>query len=293
MRTVLASAFDRESRAVWLALLLLLLAGVMPTVNLRRDAYDYIVVFDITQSMNVADYELDGVPVSRLVFAREAVRRALPALTCGSRVGWGAFAEYRTILLLAPVEVCSNYDALLASLDGLDGHMRWSNASEVTKGVYWALRAAKEVESRPDVIFVTDGHEAPPLDPAYPPPMFDDLQQGQVHGWLIGAGGDAPRPIPKVNEEGVATAYWRAFEVIQSRDGREHLSALREAHLQALARQVGFEYARMTGLASVGAAMRDPRFRRRMSTPINLYWAPTLGALLLLTLRFLPDFRRQ
>jgi mxaL protein len=293
IRASLASALDRESRAISVALVLLLLALVIPGAHAPRSTYNYIVVFDITQSMNVRDYELDGVPVSRLAYAREAMRRALKDLPCGSHVGWGAFAEYRTILLLAPVEVCANYDDLLASLDQLDGQMRWSNASEVTKGVYWALRAAKEVNPRPDVIFVTDGHEAPPLDPRYPVPLFDDLKPGQTRGWLIGAGGDAPRPIPKLNADGAAIGYWRAFEVIQTKGGREHLSGLHEAHLQTLARQVGFEYARLTGPLSIDAAMRDPRFARRTSAPIDLDWLPALAALVLLAMRFRPDARRN
>ena len=289
----LASLFDAQSRAIWAAVALLLLAFVTPGAPLPRSTYNYIVVFDVTQSMNVKDYELDGVPVSRLAYAREAVRRALRDLPCGSRIGWGAFAEYRTILLLAPVEVCGNYDDLLASLDKLDGQIRWSNASEVTKGLYWALRAAKEVDPHPDVIFVTDGHEAPPLDPKYPVPFFDDLQPGQIHGWLIGAGGEAPRPIPKVNAEGAALGYWRAYEVIQTKGGREHLSGLHEPHLQTLAQQVGFEYARLTGLTSIDAAMRDPRFARRTSAPVDLGWLPALAALLLLAIRFRPDVRRN
>lgn len=81
-------------------------------------------VFDISQSMNVQDYELDGAPISRLSIAHEAVRRTLRDLPCGSRVGWAAFTGYRTILLLAPVEVCDYYNDLLASLDQIDGRMR-------------------------------------------------------------------------------------------------------------------------------------------------------------------------
>ena len=99
-------------------------------------------------------------------------------LPCGSRVGWGAFAEYRTILLLAPVEVCANYNDLLASLDRIDGQMRWANASEIRKGVYWAMRASKEVGGKPDILFLTDGQEAPP-EVGAGLPLFDDLKRGE------------------------------------------------------------------------------------------------------------------
>jgi len=115
-----------------MAMLLLLVAMFLPPIPIRRAAYDTIVVFDITQSMNVEDYEMDGRRVSRLTFARDAVRRVLRDLPCGSRVGWAVFAEYRTLILLAPIEVCGNYGDLLASLDRIDGRMRWGNALEFT-----------------------------------------------------------------------------------------------------------------------------------------------------------------
>lgn len=297
-RALLAGAFDKQSRAISAALVLLLLAWAMPAFNWPRATYDYIVVFDITQSMNVEDYKIGNSPASRLAYAHEATRRALRDLPCGSRVGWGAFAEYRTLLLLAPIEVCAHYNDLLASLDRIDGRMRWGDASEVWKGVFWSIRAAKEASGHPNVIFLSDGHEAPPLGTEEHAP-FDDVQPGNVRGWLIGVGGYTPKPIPKTDDEGKVIGYWRAEDVMQADGGREdggasreHLSALRERHLRTLAQQVGFEYARLAGLASISDAMRDPRFARTRSVPIDLYWLPVAAALLLLTMRFRPDLRR-
>jgi mxaL protein len=291
-----AGVFDKHSRAITLALACLLLAWAMQTFNRSRATYDYLVVFDITQSMNVADYKLGEAPASRLAYAREATRRALRDLPCGSRVGWGAFAEYRTLLLLAPIEVCAHYSDLLASLDRIDGRMRWGEASEVWKGVLWAIRVAKETRGAPNVIFLSDGHEAPPLG-AGVHPLFDDVKPGDVRGWLIGVGGYTPQPIPRTDDEGKVIGYWRAEDVMQtdaSDDGgpsREHMSALRERHLRALAKEVGFEYARLAGPASLSDAMRDPRFARPRSVPIDLYWLPVAAALMLLALRFRPDLR--
>lgn len=295
-------AVDKDSRAIALALLLLLVALVMPRVDLSRNAYDYILVFDISQSMNVEDYELDGAPVSRLAFAHEAARRMLRDLPCGSRVGWAAFTGYRTMPLLAPVEVCAYYNDLLASLDQIDGRMRWSNASEITKGTYWAVLAAQETnlpsDTHPDIVFISDGQEAPPLDPAYPPRVLDDLKGDSIRGWLIGIGAYAPSPIPRIDEQGHRQGYWRADEVVQpSAFGNsdapsiEHLSGLREPHLRALADQLGFDYARLSGPASLSEALRDQRFARRRPTPTDLYWLPASIAVLLLGMRFRPDLR--
>ncbi len=288
------------ARTLWIALVLLLVGLFAPRVKLPHDTFDYVVFFDITQSMDVQDYEIDGLPASRLDYARYSARRALRELPCGSRVGWGAFAEYRSLLLLAPIEVCSNYNDLLASLNNLDGRMRWANASEVGRGVYWSVRTAKEEASKPDVIFISDGHEAPPLTPGEPVSMPDDVQPGQVRGWVIGAGGDTPQRIPRTDAEGHRLGYWRANEVIQlmSPDGRtiagaEHLSALREPHLKALAERVGFSYARLDGADSIARAMRDARYVRRAPAPFDLYWIPVGLAVLLLALRFLPVLRAR
>ena len=295
-RAWLSRLSGKSSPALLAALALLVVAIFLPRLKLAHDTYDYIVIFDITQSMDVEDYELAGTPVSRLNYARDAVQKVLRELPCGSRVGWGAFAEYRSLLLLAPVEVCENYNDLIASLHEIDGRMRWANASEVGKGVYWSVRVALNTESKPDVVFISDGHEAPPLDPVEPVSMPDDVQPGQIHGWVVGAGSDTPTPIPKTDEDDRRIGFWESHDVIQlvSPDGTrvvsaEHLSSLREPHLRALAERVGFGYTRLSGTDSIRSAMRDPRFIRQSPAPTDLYWIPLSAALLLLIAHFRPD----
>jgi mxaL protein len=298
----LRMAVDKDSRVIALALVLLLTALVMPPIDLPRDTYDYVVVFDISQSMNVEDYEINGAPVSRLAYAHEAARHLLRDLPCGSRVGWGAFTGYRTVMLLAPIETCAYYNDLLASLEKIDGHMRWSNASEITKGVYWSVLATQETNqqtgTQANVVFISDGQEAPPLDPDYPPRVIDDLQKGSIRGWLIGTGAYEPSPIPRIDEDGHRQGFWRADEVVQpaiagkvSASAMEHLSAVREPHLRALADQLGFNYVRLNGLESLSTTVRDPRFAQRRPTPTDLFRLPASLAVLLLGIRFRPDWR--
>jgi mxaL protein len=277
-----------------LTFLLLLVAIGIPPFNVSRATYDYLVVFDITQSMNVEDYDINGVPTSRLTFARAAVRRTLHELPCGSRVGWGVFAEYRTLVLLAPIEVCGNYNDLLASLDRIDGRMRWGNASEISKGLFWAMRGARDVGSHPRVLFLTDGQEAPPVD-GEGLAMFDDLKRGDIGGWLIGVGGYTPRPIPRTDADGRPIGFWHADEVVQ-RDVQtaghaavathEHLSEVREPYLRNLAREVGFEYLHMNSLDSIREAMLHPRFAEQRRAPTDFAWLAAVAALLTLVFGF-------
>ena len=297
-----AQARDFFGRRHWMtsvALVLLIAAVAMPRVTLPRNTFSYIVTFDITQSMDVEDVMLNGAPVSRLVFARAAMRDALGQLPCGSKIGWSVFTGQRTLLLLPPVEVCSNYDALLSSLDRIDWRMRWTNWSRIAEGgVYSAVRVARDVGHGAAVMFVTDGQEAPPVLPS------DALKQdinpaARVKGWLIGVGGDQAAPIPRTDADGTRDGYWQAEDVIQvppmpgsatPAASHEELSELHGQYLAAVAGQIGFGYRRLSGAASLSDAMLDARLAHEEPVPTDVRWCPALLALLLLVWRFMPEF---
>ncbi|MEX3638133.1 MxaL protein [Paraburkholderia sp. BR14320] len=280
-----------------LALVALIAAVAMPDVTLPRHTFNYIVTFDITQSMDVEDVVLDGAPVSRLKFAQAAMRDALERLPCGSKVGWSVFTGQRVLLLMAPVEVCGNYDALLVSLDGIDGRMRWTNWSRIAEGgVYSAVRVAKDVGGGAAIAFVTDGQEAPPLLASRP--LMEGINAARISGWLIGVGGDQPAAIPKTDADGNRIGVWQADDVIQASptpgsgvaaQSHEELSELRGEYLASLARQTGLDYRRLLNVTSFGDALVEARFARREPVPTDLRWCPALLALLLLVARFMPD----
>lgn len=276
-----------------LALALLAAAVWLPPVTLERSTWSYMVTFDITQSMDVDDAVVNGAPATRLAAARNAMRESLRRLPCGSKVGWSVFADYRVMPLLLPMEVCSHYEELLAALAKIDGGMRWANASNIGKGVSWTLRTALAVGPDTGVVFFTDGHESPPLRPRESPPIHD-LTPGEVAGWVIGMGGDLPERIPRTDRDGNPAGYWKAEDVVQRFEGgggtaHEHLSELREDHLQGLAKLMGLGYRRLDTPATLGAALLDPALARPEPVATDLRWLPALLALLLLAWRFMPD----
>jgi mxaL protein len=291
---------DRRQWPIAAALLLLAGALLMPSVKLPRDTASYIVTFDITQSMYTEDVGLGNAPASRLDFARAMMREALGKLPCGSKVGWSVFTGQRTLLLMRPVEVCSNFDALLSSLNEVDGRMRWTNWSRIAEGgIYSAVRTAHEVGRDTAVIFITDGQEAPPVLPSND--RVREIAEGKVHGWLIGVGGDQPANIPKTDANGNRVGFWRADEVIQvptepgkpnTAESHEELSELRGHYLSSVAERIGFGYHRLLDAESLTSAMRDPVLTHREPAPTDLKWCPALLALLLLTWRFFPPLRR-
>ena len=307
-----------DSRALRLVLVVLLLGVTFaqPVIRLERPRFEMIVVFDVTQSMDVQDQGFAGRPISRLAFARLALRSALEQLPCGSKLGWAIFTEYRSFLLFAPVEVCANRAELRATLDGIDNRMAWTGSSEIAKGLHSAIGIAKALPGVPSLVFVTDGHEAPPLNPRHRP-AFDD-KPGEVGGLIVGVGGTTPVPIPKSDAAGRPLGYWSADEVEQvdprsrGRDasvrgetmtedsdavpavglgatpGAEHLSSLREPYLQLLAADNGLMFHRLLEPQALAEALQAPALARSLLTRVDLRVALASIALALLVSLWLP-----
>lgn len=301
--------------ALAIAAVLVALACWNPSVPGRRHQIELLLVFDITQSMAVLDQWSGGETgepraVSRLARARQLVQAALPQLPCGSRVGVGVFSEYRSFLLLAPVEVCDNYRELKSLVAHVDHRMAWSGNSEVAKGLYSGLTTSAALPGRPALVFITDGHEAPPLSPRYRPAFSGE--PGAVTGLIVGVGGDALMPIPKLDPSGHAVGIWNAQDVMQvdprslgrggsvagetmvdepgaapvaplpgATPGQEQLSSLREGYLRLLAGETKLGYLRLANAAQLQEALVDPALAHAQPARIALRWPLAALALLL------------
>jgi len=291
-----------------------------PAVEIEQPLFEHVVVIDVTQSMNVQDELLDGRPASRLAFAKQALGQSLRELPCGSRVGWGIFTEYRSFLLLAPIEVCAGLVELQSTLGRIDGQMAWSGNSEVAKGLHSGIGIARQLPHKPSLVFVTDGHEAPPLNPRHRP-SFDD-KPGEVPGLLVGVGGLVARPIPKTDPSGRSLGFWGADEVAQrdifsagrsasvrseqfvddaqavaplpgTTPGSEHLSSLREGYLRLLANENGMGYHRLVGSERLAKALTAPALARPVSAEADLRpWLAGLALCLLLARHLQLPLRR-
>jgi len=237
-------------------------------------------------------------------------------LPCGSKLGWAIFTEYRSYLLFAPVEVCANRAELRATLDGIDNRMAWTGSSEIAKGLHSAIGIAKALPGVPSLVFVTDGHEAPPLSPRHRP-AFDD-KPGDVGGLIVGVGGTTPVPIPKSDPAGRPLGFWSADEVLQtdprslgreasvrgetmSEDGdavpavglgatpgAEHLSSLREPYLQLLAAENGLNFHRLLEPQALVEALQAPVLARPLLARVDARVPLAALALALLLSLWLP-----
>ncbi|MEB0135297.1 VWA domain-containing protein [Actimicrobium sp. CCC2.4] len=269
------------------AAVLLVVASVLPPIPLARTVVNHLVVFDITQSMYVTDQLRDGRAVSRLDAAREALVQALAQLPCGSQIGLGIFSSRRTLLLLAPLEVCSNRSGLTQAVRQIDARMAWEDASVIARGVTSATDVAFELPQHPSLIFMTDGQESPPMASI---PDFD-RPEGRIAGMLVGVGGDVAQPIPRLDRQARQVGWWSASDVVQRRGAvksQEHLSVLHAGYLQALAQASGLHYGRLDSDAALLRMLTDQRFDRALVVATDVRWLPAALAALLLAGGFLP-----
>jgi mxaL protein len=303
-RALASLRLRKDALITLLAALLLAVALLSPSVPVTRAQVDAVAVIDITQSMNVPDQTIGGKPVSRLSFAKAKLDRMLSELPCGSRLGWAIFTEYRSFLLLAPLEVCEHQRELRATLQGIDGRMAWAGGSEVAKGINSGMEMVQALEDRPAVVFFTDGQESPPVNPSYRPSFT--VARGAVKGLVVGVGGDVALAIPKLDPEGRPQGDWSASDVLQvdpyslgrggsvageqlvdsdgskakpmlgATPGSEHLSALREEYLRLLAGETGLAYLRLENDAALAAALRAPKMTRDAVATLDL--GPWLGS---------------
>lgn len=229
LRPAALLASIRQRPRLWLAGLAALCFAVAlfrPGLTWTARAGSSLLVIDITQSMNVSDVRWDGRLTTRLEYTRALLRRTIRELNCGHQVGIGVFTERRTMILVAPIEVCAHYAALDDVLAAIDWRMAWAADSHLFYGVYSALDEIAAQWPGSALAFFTDGHQAPPFFPGFEPRF--ERSDRTPPGFLFGIGGNLPQPVPHLDSDGRITGYWTADEALSfpPSGGRPTLSVL-------------------------------------------------------------------
>ncbi|WP_457799119.1 VWA domain-containing protein [Methylocystis sp. S23] len=290
---------DLRLLSLALAASLLVATFVAPRATIERDGFEFLAIVDITGSMNVRDEGAPLRPMSRLDAVKTALREMIADLPCPSRVGLGVFTERRPFLLFEPFDACANFPALAASIEALDWRMAWEGDSRISAGLFRAIEMARDLGA--DLLFFSDGHEAPP-PPAAGGPAFEG-KPSEVRGLIVGVGGQALAPIPKFDDKGRESGFVGVDEVphenrfgpppegAERREGYnprnapfgaaaavgvEHLSSVKEAHLRALAEKTGLAYAPLGDARRLRASYADVATKRPRAAELDL--RPFLGA---------------
>jgi mxaL protein len=302
---------DYRTWCLLVALIAMLVLLLYPSKQQKTPTYNYTFIIDITRSMNATDYRQDNQAVSRLHFVKQTLRELLRDLPCKSKIGLGLFTERRSTLLFEPLEVCSAYTEIDTAISKIDWRMAWAADSNIAKGLLSTLEMLQKSDS--SVIFITDGQEAPPVNPNYQTD-FSSVK-GQANGMIIGVGGLQAVPIPKFDSQGRQTGFYSQDDVphrssfgqshldpsqikgynarnapfgSEAATGSEHLTALHETYLEKLGSESGLGYARLTDLKNLGQALQNPKLATEKVVQTDIRWQPALLALLLLSLVYLP-----
>ncbi len=291
----------RETALLAIAFTLLLVALLRPTIPLKRDIYTYLLVVDITQSMNAEDMSVDGKKASRIAYTRHLLHDAIASMPCGTRVGVALFAGVVVSTIFHPVEICGSFDAVQDTVEHLEWRQAWHGNSRIGFGMLSASAALKALPEPAQVVFFTDGEEAPRLH-AFNKADLSNWQGGK--GWLlVGIGSDTRTPIPKMDENNKVIGYWsnntyqlepgiaqvseetrgQRDNAIATSDYERYLSVLDEKYLQSLAREIHASYVRGDNREKVLAAMHQQKPARRDTAPlpINALLAAIAGLLVL------------
>lgn len=303
MKLSYQSRITASALLMLLVVILVILALFFPRTDRTVKVMDLMFILDITQSMDVDDVEVNGEKATRLEWAQEYTKQALQQLPCGSHVGLAAFSESRSLILMNPVEICSSYNDLTQMLSKIHGSMAWALSSEVSKAVFGAINQAKLMDPSPDLVFITDGHEAPPLHATLYPKYKKKLDG--VTGVFVGVGGDELLPIPKHKFDGTADGFWTQGEVLHedvyaslrsesdeirnSRPKTEHLSSQKKDNIERLAKMLNFDAILSPKKSSAIIDALESKVDTRDQV-VNYNWAPWFAsiALFLLVLLYLP-----
>jgi len=296
----------RDVTLLLIALLLLIVALFNPKIPIKRDIYSYMLVADISQSMNTVDKTLNGKPVSRMVFMQDLMHRLVGELPCGTNVSMSVFAGVSVAALYTPIEVCENFDAINDTIDHLDWRTAWSGNSRVRASMTTLAKTIRSFPEPAQVVYFTDGEEAPKLH------VFNRADLTSFQGgedWLfVGIGSDVGTPIPKFDEHNQLIGYWSGdsfamqpgiAQISESNLGvrddnvaggtsDRYLSKLDEEYLKDLSKEVNGLYVRGNSVHDVLNAMKKQKPVRKDKAGFEIRWILAALAGVLFTLAYTP-----
>ena len=291
--------FEKKSDFFLLvSFILLVLALVNPSIPVNQSLYNYILIADISQSMNTEDMKINQKTVSRLDYTKHIMSRLVEDFPCGTKVSIGMFAGVSVSATYSPIEVCENFSNINTTISKLDWRVTWSGNTRIRESVINLARLIRSFPESAQVVYFTDGEEAPKLH------VFNtrDLEQFQGgNDWLfVGIGSDEGAPIPKYDNKNQLIGYWSndSFALqpgiaqisesnIGVRDNKvasgatdRYMSKLDSEYLEKLAKEIGGFYVDGQSYRAVRKEMKKqpPAWK----APDQFYLQPILCFLALL-----------
>lgn len=193
-----------------LALVLMLLALVKPSIQLRQQVQHYLMIADVSQSMNAEDELLNQQQVSRMAYTQHLMKQLVHKAPCGTYFSLGIFASDNLAMLQNPLEVCKNLDVITDGIEHLEWRMAWKGNSRLSFSVHAATHVYDALNQPAQMLFFTDGDEAPRVNVT----IKQDLSGVQIGEFFtfIGVGGPQKVAIKRYNTANKPVGYWPVSE---------------------------------------------------------------------------------
>jgi mxaL protein len=300
---------DNYETALYLAsALFLALALVKPQIQLKQAVHNYLLVADVSQSMNAEDMKLAGKSVSRLAYTQHLMRRIVETSACGTYVSIGIFASDNVALLITPLEVCANYDAIADSIDHLEWRMAWKGNSRISFGIRAAANTLDSLNVPAQMMFFTDGDEAPRVNVT----IQQDLSGVQIgkNFVFVGVGGSKKIGIPRYNASNKRVGYWPISDnnnagavgvnyadpslddpdpPVASAEYDRFLSKLETEYLQGLASDIKAKYIAGADTSAFYGYVQQQKPAASFVTAYSVQWLYLSISLLMLLGTYLPS----
>ncbi len=216
----------------------------------------------------------------------------MASLPCGSKVSLALFAGDEVTVLFEPLEVCRHFPAIEQVVSGLNRRMRWIGDSWVTNVLTASIVEADK--RKLNLVMITDGDEMPQRSA----PIVTELAKlrGKVKGVLLGVGGDALQPIPRLNQKDEVIGYWTREEAVlegnhpnllptvrnlalgeKAPDGMlnevtEHISSFNKTFMQALSQASGFALVRINNPNDAVKAIKNSDYQKKAIAERDARW---------------------
>ena len=290
------------------ASLFLLLALIKPQIQLKQEVHNYLLVADVSQSMNAEDMKVNNQPVSRLVYTQHMMKQVVKTSPCGTYVSVGIFAAENVALLVMPLEVCKNFDIINDTIDHLEWRMAWSGNSRMTFGVKAAEATFEYLNIPAQMLFFTDGDESPKAS------GINKLDISNVrigkNVIFVGIGGVEPAPIKRFNANNKFVGYWGTDAAAESAGGGimyndaskddpdppvayaefdRYLSKLDAEHLKDMAAEIKGQYVEGADKPEFYSFVQSQTPAAKFVTDYSVRWIFLLMAAFLVLATYIPD----
>ena len=255
-------SYKVELTIMILALLLCLLAMYNPTLQFKKSIISYMLLVDVSQSMNAEDLVVEDSPITRINYTKILLKQIIDKSDCGSFFSINIFVADNVANIIEPVEKCNNYDELMDTINKLEWRMAWKGNSRITFGIKSAAKMQDSLNFPSKILFFTDGDEAPKVN-AINRVNLDDFNLGEEL-IFVGVGGNAPVPVKRYNSRNMYVGYWGSDiydslpgatgsrnsdsgkdepdPSVASADYERYLSKLYEEYLISLSEQIKSQY---------------------------------------------------